>query len=213
MNETAAVQREIKSTGKQILYAFPRLSTSIVLGVESWALLTLYTSGFGLEPLKVGFALAMGYLTIALAQFLFGWLSDAKYTKYGRRKPYILIFSPLLGLSIIFLLLPGLFLPSLGDTDILFVWLLIWDIVFRASYAVTTPYQAWMAEQFKVSERPKVSQIQNYFNYIGSGVQGIVTILILTSFISALEIDVNAPIPIDLLIPVLLFLFNPCSSC
>jgi Na+/melibiose symporter-like transporter len=116
MNESQELIRTETSTGRKLLYASPRLGTSIVLGIESWALLTLYTSGFGLPPLFVGFALAMGYLTIALAQFLFGWLSDMKYTKLGRRKPYMFVFAPLLGLSIIFLLLPDFFLPDLNDT-------------------------------------------------------------------------------------------------
>jgi Na+/melibiose symporter-like transporter len=84
MNESKELIRTDTSTGKKLLYASPRIGTSIVLGIESWALLTLYTSGFGMPSLMVGFALAMGYLTIALAQFLFGWFSDMKYTKVGR---------------------------------------------------------------------------------------------------------------------------------
>ncbi|MEJ2250126.1 MAG: MFS transporter [Candidatus Lokiarchaeota archaeon] len=163
-------------TGHKILYASPRLGTSIVLGIEGWALLTLYTSGYGLNDFLTAFAIGMGYLTIAASQFLLGWLSDAKYTKLGRRKPFILIFAPILGLSFIFLLLPGLFI-DLNNKPLLFLWILIWDILFRASYAVTTPYQAWMAEIFFVEERPKVSQFQNTFNYIGNGIMSIFTYL------------------------------------
>lgn len=74
----------------------------------------------------------MGYLSIAAAQFLLEWISDAKYTKFGRRKPYILIFGPLLGISFIFLLMPALILTDLNETS-LFLWLLIWDIIFRIS--------------------------------------------------------------------------------
>lgn len=205
MNESLGIQREEKSTSKQLLYASPRLSTSIVLGIESWALLTLYTSGFGLSSLLVGFALAMGYLTIALAQFLFGWLSDAKYTNLGRRKPYILIFSPLLGLSIIFLLLPRLVLPTLGDEQLLFIWLLVWDIVFRASYAMTTPYQAWMAELFQVRNRPKVSQFQNTFNFIGNGIMAIFTLLILTTYKDLAAANINAQPSLLYTIPTIVF--------
>ncbi|MHA2280825.1 MAG: MFS transporter [Promethearchaeota archaeon] len=194
------------------MFGAPRLGTSIVLGIEGWALLTLYTSGYGLHPFSAGFSIAMGYLTIAISQFILGWLSDAKYTKWGRRKPYIVIFAPLLGISIIFLLLPGLVL-DLNDTGTLFISMLIWEIIFRASYAVTTPYQAWMAEEFPIEERPKVSQFQNTFNYIGNGIMAIFTILILTSYIDTLDsirelgppIDLNIPIPITLSIPIFIF--------
>jgi len=141
MNETSEIKREKTTNLMKILFSSPRLGTSIVLGIEGWALLTLYTSGYGLKPLLAGFAISMGYLTIALSQFLMGWISDTKYTKWGRRKPYIIIFAPLLGISIIFLLLPGLMI-DLADKQTLFIWMLIWEIVFRASYAVTTPYQA-----------------------------------------------------------------------
>ncbi|TXT66297.1 MAG: Major Facilitator Superfamily protein [Promethearchaeota archaeon] len=189
----------------QFLFSLPRLGTSIILGIEGWALLTLYTSGYGLDPFRTGFAIAMGYLTIAIFQFLLGWISDVRYTKLGRRKPYILIFSPLLGLSIIFLLLPQLILPDLNNKDVLFFWVLIWDIIFRASYAVTTPYQAWMAELFNVEIRPKVSQIQNTFNYVGNGVMAIFSLLILTSYVDDLKVNVNSTVPGIFAIPIIIF--------
>lgn len=203
--ESSELIRGKTSTSKKVLFALPRLGTSIVLGIESWALLTLYTSGYGLAPFAAGFAIAMGYLAIAASQFLVGWLSDAKYTKFGRRKPYIIFIAPLLAISTIFLLLPSLFLPDMGDQNALFFWMLIWDIVFRISYAVTTPYQAWMAEIFEVNDRPKVSQYQNTFNFIGNGVMALFSLLIVTSYIDALETSVNAPAPVIYLIPIIAF--------
>jgi len=203
MNEIE-IKRESTNNFKKILFSAPRLGTSIVLGIEGWALLTLYTSGYGLHPFSAGFSIAMGFLTIAVTQFLFGWLSDAKYTKWGRRKPYIIIFAPLLGVSIIFLLLPGLVI-DLSDQGALFRWMLIWEIIFRASYAVTTPYQAWMAEEFPVDERPKVSQFQNTFNYLGNAIMALFSILILTSFVDELKNDINTPVPLNFLIPVIIF--------
>ena len=141
MSVTDDIKRESTSNFRKILFSTPRLGTTIVLGIEGWALFTLYTSGYKLPPFQAGFIISMGYLTIALSQFLLGWLSDAKYTSWGRRKPYIIIFAPLLGLSTIFLLLPGLII-NIVDKKILFTWMLAWEIIFRFSYAVTTPYQA-----------------------------------------------------------------------
>ncbi|TFF94449.1 MAG: MFS transporter [Promethearchaeota archaeon] len=192
-------------TGDRILFGMPRLGTSIVLGIESWAVATLYSSGFGLSNFLTWFAIAMGYLTIAASQFLVGWVSDVKYSKLGRRKPYIYIFAPLLGLSFIFMLLPVYFLPDLNNKTSLFLWLLIWDIVFRASYAVTTPYQAWMAEIFTTEERPKVSQLQNTFNYIGNGIMSIFTLILVTNYINLLEIEPNVQPPLFYWLPIILF--------
>ncbi len=204
MNEIETIQRNETTSLRKLNYSAPRISSSIVLGIEGFALFALYYLGYGVPSLLVGFAQSMGFLSIAAAQFFFGWISDAKYTKWGRRKPYILVLAPLLGLSFIFLLLPGLFLPDLNDKNALFIWLLIWDIVFRASYSVTTPYQAWMAEQFPVNERPHVSQYQNTMNYIGNAVMLLFTLLILTPAFEdiALTPDVT---PVLVLFPVLIF--------
>lgn len=201
MNEIKEIKRAQTSNSMKLLFGSPRLGTSIVLGIESWALLTLYVIGFGLQPLLAGFAISMGYLTIALSQFLVGWLSDAKYTKWGRRKPYILIFAPLLGLSTIFLLLPGVMI-DLTDKSTLFIWMLIWEIVFKASYAVTTPYQAWMAEEFPVDERPIVSQFQNTFAYIGNGIMALFSMIILPIYIEA---GAGSDIPLLFSLPIIIF--------
>ena len=204
MNTQEGIQRPETTTIRKFSYSIPRLSSSIVLGIESFALFALYYLGFGVPSIQVGFAQAMGYLSVAAGQFFFGWISDAKYTKWGRRKPYILVLAPMLGISFIFLLLPGLFLPDLNDKTALFIWLLIWDIVFRASYAVTTPYQAWMVEQFPVGERPKVSQFQNTINYIGNGIMLIFTLLVLTPEFEAISVTPGL-ISLPVMIPVIIF--------
>jgi GPH family glycoside/pentoside/hexuronide:cation symporter len=204
MSEIEEIQRNKTSSLRKLNYSFPRLSSSIVLGIEGFALFALYYLGYGVPSFLVGFAQAMGYLSVAAGQFFFGWISDAKYTKWGRRKPYIIVLSPLLGISFIFLLMPALVLPDLNDKNALFLWLLIWDIVFRGSYALTTVYQAWMAEQFPVEERPKVSQYQNTMNYIGNAIMLIFTLLILTPAFEGFATEPDI-IPIQVLFPVLIF--------
>ncbi len=186
------------SKGKATIFAIPRFGTSVLLGIEGFALYTLYTSGYGLGSFVTTVALAAGYLSIAVAQFLLGWLSDHVFTKIGRRKPFILIFAPLLGISFVFLLLPGLMLPDLNDKAALFYWMLVWDVLFRACYAVTTPYQAWMAEQFEASDRPKVSQLQNVFNYIGNGLMSIISLVVLTNTADKIAANINV-VPSELL--------------
>jgi len=208
LNELQGVVREESKTGKKVLFAFPRVGSSLVLGMEGFALFNLYWNGFGLSAFLVGLTQAIGFLVVGLSQFFFGWVSDAKYTKWGRRKPYIVAFAPILGISFIFLFLPSLFLPNLSDTTMLFVWFFIWDLIFKISYSLTTVYQSWMAEQFIVSERPKVSQFQNYFNWIGNGSMALVSILVLTKYVEALvgpPRNPNIPIPFDFLLITIVF--------
>ena len=193
-----------KSTSRYLLYGMPRFGAALVLGIEGWALFALYTIGYGVAPLLVAFALAMGYLSVAASQFLLGWLSDSKYTRWGRRKPYLIIFSPLLGISFIFVLIPALVLPDLNDKNTLFIWLLVWDVLFRFSYGVTTPYQSWTAEQFNVTERPKVSQFQNIFSMVGNGVMAVVTLLVLTGVFDKVSKSPNV-IPLEFIALVAIF--------
>ncbi|MHA1734083.1 MAG: MFS transporter [Promethearchaeota archaeon] len=171
---------------KMYVFAFPRIGSSLLLGIVGFALFSLYTTGYQLDGFRAGLAIALGYVSIAASQFFLGWISDAKYTRWGRRKPFIIILSPLLVVSFIMLLMPTLVLKD-PSTDTLFVWLVVWDVIFEASYGMTTPYQSWMAEQFEVDERPKCSQVQNTFNYVGNGTVVVFTFLVLTNFKDSLE--------------------------
>jgi GPH family glycoside/pentoside/hexuronide:cation symporter len=200
MSDLTEIKREPTTTIRKINFSAPRIGSSIVLGIEGTALFALYYLGYGVPSILVGFALSMGYLSIAASQFIFGWISDVKYTKWGRRKPYVFVLAPMLGISFIFLMLPPLFL-NMNDKTAVFIWLLIWDIVFRVSYAVTTPYQAWMAELFPSGERPKVSQYQNTMNYIGNTIMLLFTLLFLTPAFGSIAVAV----PSLVLYPIIIF--------
>ncbi len=203
MNESESSREKKGSTKNYIIFGLPRFGSSVVLGIVGFALFFLYTQAYKVNSLLVGFAISMGYISIAASQFLLGWISDQKYTKWGRRKPYIIILTPLLAISFIFLLLPSLFLKD-PDEATLFFWLLLWDVIFEASYGVTTPYQSWIAEQFSLEERPKVSQFQNIFNFLGNGVMAVFTLLILVNFKDQVVKDPNT-VPIDFLFTIIVF--------
>lgn len=186
------------------VYGMPRLSTSIVLGIIDFALLLLYTDGYGVSAFLVGIALGMGKLSIAASQFLMGWLSDKINTRFGRRKPFMLGGSPLLGVSFFLLMLPTLFLGASAEMITLFLWLLIWDVLFQFFYgALTTPYQSWMAEQFSVIDRPKASAFQNLFGFLGTGVGVVFAFLLLTPFIETFPMDKTLTFVI--LLPIIAF--------
>lgn len=188
---------------KFLSFSLPKFGTSVVMGIADFSLATLYIVGFGLAPILGATILALGKITIAASQFFFGWISDQTYTKWGRRKPYMLILSPILGISTIFMLLPSLIIP-LDAKNLVFTWLLIWYLLFNVGYGVTTPYGSWMAEQFSVDERPKASQWQNLFGMIGTGVMALFSMLILTGFDQKIEADPTT-IPLDFLISVFAF--------
>ena len=51
MSDVEEIKRKPTSNFTKILFSSPRLGTSIILGIEGWALFTLYTSGYRLHPL------------------------------------------------------------------------------------------------------------------------------------------------------------------
>jgi GPH family glycoside/pentoside/hexuronide:cation symporter len=189
---------------KTIIFGIPRLGLTILLGIEAYSVFALYTIGYKLSPFLVGFTLCVGYICTSIFSFLFGWVSDRRYTTWGRRKPYIFIFSPIFSISFIFLLIPSLILPNLNDKLVLFTWLLIWEIAFRVSLSAMTPYQAWLAEQFDITERPKVSQVQNVFNLFGTFILWTFNFIVLTDVFDTFETSVNI-IPLNFSLPIIFF--------
>ncbi|MHA1488904.1 MAG: MFS transporter [Promethearchaeota archaeon] len=203
MNKNNIVEREKSKTTKFFLFGLPYYSTSLLMGFADLSLATLYILAYQVSPFLVGLALGMGKLTIAVSQFFFGWISDAKYTRWGRRKPYLILLSPLLGLSFILLLMPGLII-DIKDSGALFIWLLLIYQVFNMSYAVTTPFGAWMVEQFRVEERPKAAQFQTVFDIFGVGTIAVFSMVVMTGFISKLTANPEV-IPLDFFYSVIIF--------
>jgi Na+/melibiose symporter-like transporter len=174
---------------KFLVFPLPKFGTSVVMGIADFALATLYIVGYQITPFLVGLALALGKITIAASQFFFGWVSDQTYSSdWGRRKPYLLILSPVLAISTIFLLMPSLIIP-LDNLFIVFIWLLVWYQIFNISYGVTTPYESWMAEQFTVDQRPKAAQYLNILSMAGTGVMAIFSMLVLTQFTDKIKLN------------------------
>ena len=165
-----------------VLYALPRVASSMLMGFADFALLFLYGVALNLSGFYVGVALALGKVSIAILQFFFGWFSDhiPYSSKLGRRKPFILFLSPILALSFVFLVMPGLFLGASPPQLLLFAWFTLFNVLFQGLYGILSPYQAWLAELFPAEKRPKVSAFQNICNIVGTATMLVFSMLILT---------------------------------
>ncbi|QEE17129.1 MFS transporter [Promethearchaeum syntrophicum] len=200
------IEYQKATTKKMLLYASPRLGIQFFISIIDFALLFLYKDVYSLNGLFVGIALALGKLSVGFSQFIIGWASDHTKTRWGRRKPYIIIMTPILCITFIMLLLPGLFLGANPPENSLFIWLVIFNCLSQAAYSVTTPYHAWNAELFPVDQRPKVSSFQNMFNIIGAVIITLFTLVILTDVKDKIEADPTV-IPTNFLVSILFFAF------
>ena len=188
---------------KYILYGAPKFSTSIIMGFADFGLFTLYALAYKIDPTLVAVGQGLGKLTIAASQFLLGWISDAKYTRWGRRKPFLLFLTPILSISFIFLLMPGL-LIDITDISMVYIWFLIWYQIFNISYALTTPFSAWLVEQFKSKDRPKASQYENTFGFFGTAVMAVFSMVVLSDFRDKIQANPSV-IPSEYFISVIIF--------
>jgi GPH family glycoside/pentoside/hexuronide:cation symporter len=97
----------------------------------------------GLAPSKVGLVVGLTRLVDAFTDPLFGWLSDNTRSRWGRRRPYIIVGSILSGIA-----LPFLFMASpTWSADQLFWFMLISASLFAPVIsAYNMPYQSLGAE-------------------------------------------------------------------
>ena len=97
----------------------------------------------GLAPNLVGLALALIRLFDAVSDPFFGWLSDNTRTRFGRRRPFILIGSLLAGVGLPFLF----FAPASWKGSSLFWWMLLSNGLYLPMISCfNMPYQSLGAE-------------------------------------------------------------------
>lgn len=103
----------------------------------------VFTSYFGLSPTRVSIALSITRLVDAFTDPLFGWLSDNTRSRWGRRRPYILVGSILAGVA-----LPCLFMVSKAWSHEQIFWFMVLSASAYAPImsAYNMPYQSLGAE-------------------------------------------------------------------
>ncbi|MFX1253572.1 MAG: MFS transporter [Promethearchaeota archaeon] len=154
---------------QKIFYGMGRFGSSLMLNLVSLFTLYVYVKYFALSGLYTGSAAALGKLAIALASWLSGYFCDiTPNNRFGRRKVWVIVFSPLLAFFFIMQFSPQLFVP-LGNEFLVFLYLSIFGSGFQACYGLLlTPFQAWMPEVVPESHRIEVSGYQNTANFIGN---------------------------------------------
>lgn len=127
-------------SGLQIFaYGLPGLPLAAVYLPLVVFLPTFYSRDLGLELAVVGGVLLLARLWDVVTDPIIGGLSDRFDSRFGRRRPWLLIGAPVLALSIYALFIPTA--PVGGG------YLLVWAMVLYLAWtAITLPYQAWGAE-------------------------------------------------------------------
>jgi GPH family glycoside/pentoside/hexuronide:cation symporter len=157
---------------------------SLGTAVDMWGIwlypavaFAVFNMYLGVQPWLVGLALTLIRVWDALVDPIVGWLSDNLRSKYGRRRPFILIAGIISGLA-----LPVLFLvsPSWVNIKFLGVSVVFWYMIFSTMFyipiisAFTVPYYSLGAEMTPDYEErtsimayrsmaQKVSELGNFY--------------------------------------------------
>lgn len=143
------------------------------------------SDGFGLSLAVVGLLITLSRFTDVVTDPIIGFLSDRIRTRIGRRKPFVLIGTPVFGLGIWFL-----FMPPFEFTDVSFLgWtfssgypymFLMIAIVYLGSTIKDLPYSAWGAELSRnYNERTLVMSWKEGFSVGGALISAFVPAIIL----------------------------------
>lgn len=163
---------------KRIAYGMGRAGSSLILTFIDFSSLNVYYAYFLVNPLFVGLANVVGFLVIGLSHWLMGYQSDRTETRFGRRRPYLMIGSPAIAIFGFLIFVPQWFIPAspnpINDPSwqlLNFGYYMGMLALFKFFWAfLMTAYQAWLPEIAEPDERPNVAAVQNTANWIGDGI-------------------------------------------
>jgi glycoside/pentoside/hexuronide:cation symporter, GPH family len=132
------------------------------------------SEGFGLGLAFVGLMLVLSRIFDGLTDPLIGFLSDRMRSRWGRRKPFVLIGTPIYIAGICLLFIPPI---EFGDVTFLgltfnsgYPWMLgMLVLTYIGSTIKDVPYSAWGAElTTNYNERTLVTSWREGFSVVGS---------------------------------------------
>ncbi len=157
---------------KKVAYGMGRFGSSFLLTLTGLTAFWIYGTVFEISWFLDGIALAASYLVIGLTHWFTGYYSDTVESRWGRRKPFVIIGAPGLAITGFLLFVPNWFINT-GDPALeltVFGYYLLMICLFKFFYAfLLTAFQAWMPEITNADERPLVSSMQNTANWIANG--------------------------------------------
>jgi GPH family glycoside/pentoside/hexuronide:cation symporter len=164
------------SLPKKLGYSIGRFGPSFLMTMITMTVFYVYGTSFQLNWFLNGISLAASYIVIGLTHWFTGYYSDRMQSRWGRRRPFVIVGTPGIVISAFLLFVPNWFLdtanPALEMT--LFTYYIVFLCLFKFFYAfVMTAHQAWLPEITDEAERPLVSGFMNTFNFAADSAGGI----------------------------------------
>lgn len=142
-------------------YGLPHLTHSMVILPLVLFLPSFYADDLALPLASVGMAIAISRMLDVVTDPIMGILSDRWHTRWGRRKPWLVLGTPLLILSTWMVFVPT------GSVSVFYLFL--WTSLLFLSFDIfDLPYKAWGAElSTDYKERSRVAAWREAFGATG----------------------------------------------
>jgi len=137
------VKTERLPVSTKVFYSLGAFSDHLMNGTIGYLAMPIYYLGLGVNPMLVSVATATPRLWDAFSDPIIANISDNAHTRFGRRKPFILIGAILTCILFVLMWSPPL---GLGKT-MLFVYFLVICFLYYTAYTVfAVPYHAFGLE-------------------------------------------------------------------
>ena len=174
---------------RMALYGLVNLPTSIVGLPISLYITAFYSQNLGLSLATVGLLLALSRVPDIITDPLIGIASDRLRSRFGRRKPWMILGMPLKVLSLWMLFVPGsefsvAVWQAMGGESVTNLYLFVWiSFLYLGFTIVDLPYRAWGAELSPdYDERSRVTGWREAFGYGGTLMSLVIPIILVVVF-------------------------------
>lgn len=121
-----------------------------------------YAGGLGISLAMVGTILMLARLTDVVTDPIMGEISDRWRTRFGRRRPWLVVGMPIMMWGVY-----KLFIPPEGDVGI-FYFLIYLTMFFLGSTIIALPHRAWGAELSPdYHQRSRVTAAREFYVLMG----------------------------------------------
>jgi glycoside/pentoside/hexuronide:cation symporter, GPH family len=183
--DTLSAARQL-SRKLMILYGLPHLTHTVVVLPMALFIPSYYADELGLPMASVGMAIAASRLLDMILDPIVGVMSDRMRSRWGRRKPWLAVGTPLLILCAWMVFVPG----KQVSVTYLFAWS---SLLYLAYTFVDLPYKAWGAElSTDYAERSRVTAWREAFGFFGQMLFLAILILMALNGISDIRLQLLA---------------------
>jgi GPH family glycoside/pentoside/hexuronide:cation symporter len=157
-------QSEVVSLKTKFNYGISNIGSSAVSGVFATTLIFYYVEKLLLSEIYIIWAFILYAIWNAINDPLFGWLSDKTSTKWGRRIPYLILFSPIMAISF-FLVWISPSVSQIGELGV-FLWMLFTMLLYDTAFTAALLVYSALGQELSMDHRER-AKIQIFAMVMG----------------------------------------------